>query len=802
MPQPEQPRPATKVPDPLSPSELRWRCDPSIFAFNSTRDVDPVVGVIGQDEAVDSLRYGLTTSAPGQNVFVRGLVGVGRLTLVRSLIKEVGPERPEAPDRTYVRNFTQPDRPRLISLPAGRAEPFEQAMNDLADFIRDELRKALSSDAVRSRTYKLNRERDAKVKEVTKPLEDKAREQGFAMAQVQEGDETYSTVVPLIDGKPVGNEEYEQARREGKISDEEHERNEKIRDDLLEEMDSVMARAMEVDQEHEEKVNELIRKETRRILEKRTEKVAKEFPGEVIASHLRELVDDVVESRLRLLFEEEVDFTSLYRVNVLTCRCEDDPCPVVVESSPTMSILVGSIDREIHSGGAVRTSHMMIRAGALLRAEGGYLILDARDLLEEPGAWKALIRTLRSGQLEITTPENSLLGAPQSLTPEPIDLKTKVIILGDEELYYILDAYDRDFPHLFKVLADFNPRLPRDDAGAHRYAGVLARIAGEEQIPHFQNDAVAALVEHGARVAAEGGKLTARFGRIADIAREAALLAEQDGRDLVSAGDVSEAIARSKRRGELPSKRFREALREGTIRVQTDGDAVGQINGLAVLHAGPLTYGFPARITATIGPGRAGLINIEREANLSGAIHTKSFYILGGLLRRLLASTHPLAFDASIAFEQSYGGIDGDSASAAEICCLLSSLTETPIRQSWAITGAIDQLGAIMAIGAVNEKIEGYFDVCSDIGLTGNQGVIIPTANANDLMLRQDVVDACETGRFQVRAVSDVRQALEILTGVPAGVREADAGYPEGTILHAAAKRALMFWEASMRSRD
>jgi len=409
---------------------------------------------------------------------------------------------------------------------------------------------------------------------------------------------------------------------------------------------------------------------------------------------------------------------------------------------------------------------------------------------------------LRTGRLEIVPSDLSAPWFGPLVKPEPIALNLKVVLIGSSELYYLLDGMDPDFPLMFKVLADFDSVIERDREGVVRYGEVLARIAREEGLPPFDRTAVAALAEHGARIAARQGKLTTRFGRLADLAREAAFVAAKAGGGQVTAVEVSEAIDRSKRRANLPSRRFRELLADGTIQVRTSGSVVGQINGLAVLQAGALTYGFPARITATIGPGTAGVINIEREAALSGAIHTKGFYILGGLLRHLLRTVHPLAFDASLAFEQSYGGIDGDSASGAEICCLLSSLTDVPLRQDLAMTGAIDQHGHILPVGGVNEKIEGFYDTCHDIGLTGSQGVIIPQANAGDLMLRPDVVEACGAGRFRVHAVQRVHEALELLTGWPAGARLDDLSYPEGTLLGLATAQAFYYWAQAARGAE
>ena len=377
-------------------------------------------------------------------------------------------------------------------------------------------------------------------------------------------------------------------------------------------------------------------------------------------------------------------------------------------------------------------------------------------------------------------------------------MKLRVILVGDAWIYHLLDHYDADFSHLFKVLADFDSLIERR-SGAQQYAGVLARIAREETLLPFHRSAVAALVEQGARIGAFHGKLTARFGRVADIAREAAFLARKAAQDTVTAPHVVEAVRRTKERASLPALRFRELVRDDVIHVSTSGEVVGQINGLAVIHAGPISYGFPARITATIGAGSAGVVNIEGRSELSGSIHTKGFHILGGLLRHLLQSDHPLAFSASLAFEQSYGMIDGDSASGAEICCLLSALTGIALRQSLAMTGAIDQLGRIQAIGGVNEKIEGFYDTCKDSGTLGEQGVLIPRSNVGDLMLRPDVVKACRDGRFHVYAVDNVRQALELLTGRPAGEGGEDGSYPEGTLLAVARSKARDYWLKSLQ---
>jgi ATP-dependent Lon protease len=443
---------------------------------------------------------------------------------------------------------------------------------------------------------------------------------------------------------------------------------------------------------------------------------------------------------------------------------------------------------------------MCIRPGSLLRADGGFLIIEDREIMDEPDAWKGLKRALRTGRVQIMPPEAIMPGWSTSLKPEAIEVNVKVLLLGDPMTYHLLDEHDPDFSQLFKVLVDFDSVIPRNAEGARHYGDVLARIACEEKLLPFDRTAVAALVEHGARIAGMAGKLSARFGRIADVAREAALIAKNRCSRVVEGDDVRRSVYRRKRRADLPSRRFREFVADGTIKIDTRGAVVGQINGLAVLQAGPIVYGFPTRLTATIGPGTAGVINIEREAALSGAIHTKGFYILGGLLRQLLRTEHPLAFDASVAFEQNYGAIDGDSASGAEICCLLSSLTGIPLRQDLAMTGAIDQKGHLLAVGAVDEKVEGFFEACRDLGPLPTQGVIIPKSIAPDLMLRHDVVEACRAGEFHVYAVDTVQEALELLTGIPAGAPDAKGRFPKGTVLGAAVERAREYWRRASAS--
>ena len=800
------PKASDTAPEPLAPEALRWRCDPTTLGFASTRELDPIPGIIGQDEAVEALRFGLEIHAPGQNIYVRGLKGTGRLTTVRKLLEEIRPESPAAPDHLYVHDFEHPDRPKLITVERGRGELFCEKLGELRRFIVRELAAALTGDLIDSRRKLLEQQTLADVRTRTEPLEAELAAAGLALVIREAGGVAQPLILPAIEGKPVAPERFAKMIESGELPGDAVEQLEQRSKAAREQVDRVFREVGELQRTLRDRVRELLRDEAEGLLRVASNELRELFSNQRVHAWLDAVIRDVVHRRLGEL-ESIEEHASLYEANPLSCHAADEPSPVIVETVGTMRSLLGTIDATATPDGGARTDHMAVRAGSLVRADGGVLVMEATEVLSQPGAWPALVRTLRSGFVELVMPELPVLVPVSSLKPEPIPVNVKVVLLGDARLYYMLDQLDNDFPHLFKVLADFDELIPRTRESVELYARVFRRIAAEEQLPSFSCTAIAELAEHGARVASTNQKLTARVGRLADIAREAAFLARKraaTGAEIeVQGEDVREAVRRTKRRADLPARRFRELVADGRMRIASDGWQVGQINGLAVIQAGPLTYGFPTRITATVGAGVGGTVNIEREAELSGAIHTKSFFILGGLLRQLLRSEHPLTFDASIAFEQSYGGIDGDSASGAEIVCLLSALTNEPIRQDIAMTGAIDQIGNILPIGAVNEKIEGFYDTCKVRGLTGAQGVVIPAANVGDLMLRHDVVEACARKQFNVWSVARIHEALALYFGRPAGERDAETGfYPEGSVLHAAVMSAFVLWQRAQAKPD
>ncbi len=794
------PTPPEPTPSPLSSDLLRWRCDPKTLSFNTTAEITPETGVVGQEQAIESLRFALETKAPDQNVYARGLVGSGRMTTVRRVIKDLDLPCEPRLDRCFVHNFVHPDRPRLISLPAGKGRMFRRRMRELGEFLEKGLSEALRDDLVKTRREAIEAAANTRIEALTEPFKEELKGDGLALVTIQSPNGGQTLVFPVFEGKPVSPEEFETAHNEKKVSDEEWKRFKDAHPERQKQLGRIGEEIGDLRRKAMEEIRDLAENTVRQLLQGRTEAISKEFAHEGVTSFLKEIVDDVIE---RGGEGEGFDPKARYGVNVILEQVDDSQrCPVVIENTPTLSNLLGTVE-PLWGPQDKSPDYDRVRPGALLRADGGFLVLDARDVLSEPGAWKVLVRTLRTSRLEIVPSEVGTLVQAPAVKPEAIPIQVRVILVGDAGLYYMLDQRDPDFAQLFKVLADFETTIPRDKHGVERYGHVVARVAEVEGLQPFDASSIAALAEHGARIGGRKNRLTSRFSRVIDIAREAAYVARKSGAEIVNAEHVRTTIDRTKHRASLPSRRFQEMIAEGGIRIETEGEVAGQINGLAVMQAGPLTYGFPARITASVGAGTGGVIDIEGMASMSGSIHTKGFHILRGLLQGLMRAEHPLAFSASLAFEQSYGGIDGDSASGAETCCLLSALAEVPIQQGMAMTGAIDQRGQIQVIGGVNEKIEGFFDVCAARGLTGKQGVVIPKGNVGDLMLRPDVVEACDNGKFKVCAVDTIQEAMSLMMGgdVTVGAFDEESNcYPEGSVLRRARERVQRFWKHSSKA--
>ncbi len=783
----------------LTPSALRWYCHPDSFDFEDTTELEPGTELLAGPAVQEALEFGLQNRARGANLYVRGLSGVGRLGFLEDLIQKLRLSCPIKQDRCYVHNFSQPDRPQLITLPAGKARAVKKELHGLVDFAQNKLPKVLEEGHVHGRRKRIEDRMDEDIDKATKGFQEELAKAGLQLVTLQAGTVTQAALFPVLDGKPIPPEELEALVQQGKLSPEE-------RTKILEPIDKYESKLEEITTQVEDirfagtrEIEDLITRTTRRMLNKAAKRILEKYPNEALDTFLQEVIEDIIEN---LVFEQEGDFEDpiwKYSLHIVLDNGSGNDCPVVVENHPTLINLLGTIEQAYGQNGPGPSDYRSIRAGALLRADGGFLILDAQDILSEPGAWRVLLRTLRTQRLEITPPELSNYGQGLSLKPEPIPIQVRVVLVGGHETYYLLDLAERDFSQLFKVLVDFDPDIAKNSEALKLYALLLARQQQEADLLPLDRTAVAALCEHGARIAAHRGKLTTRMDRVADIAREADWLARRSSAKVITQKEVRMAVQRTKERAMLPSRRYQEEVLEGSLILQTDGATIGQINGLAVMTAGPLTYGFPARITASIGAGQTGLLNIEENAEMSGNIHTKGFEILRGLLRYLLPVDHPLTFYASLAFEQNYGGIDGDSASGAEFCCLISALTKVPLRQDLAMTGAIDQRGNIEVIGGINEKIEGFYDICKARGLTGTQGVLIPEANAGDLMLRHDLLENAAKGLFHVYPISSVQEALELLTGMPSGELDEAGVYTPGSLLDRACACAEVLWRNSVR---
>ncbi|VAW38704.1 ATP-dependent protease La Type II [hydrothermal vent metagenome] len=773
--------------------QVRWQCDLEQLDFETTAELDKGNTMVGQHEALEALEYSIESRAFGQNAFVRGLHGIGRMEMICSLLNKANPQMAAKYDRCYVANFQQPDRPRLITLTAGDAKYFKRWMKKFADFVTKDLNNRIDSHDIKTKKAAIDAEVNQKIKLISEPFEQELAKQQLAMVNYKTEAGLQTVISPLHEEKPVNPQQWQELIAAGTITEQQQKQTQENIVKFSSQLQEMAKSISSIKYKGSEQTQELIETRTRQLLHAQTAKISKRFRTNAVQEYLTDACEDVIE---QFFYSEKEKFFphTRYNVNILVAQKKNTDCPIMIERVPTLSKLLGTIESKWGEKGPELSDHMSITAGTLLRADGGFLILDARDLLTEAGAWKILIRTIKNQLLEIVPTEMAWPFSQPTLKPEPIEVNVRVILMGDSQTYYMLDNYDPDFPDLFKVLADFDSEIKRNKDSFDNYAAVIARLVRQEKLLHFDKTAVAALIEHGARICSQKDRLTTNFPRIADLAREGNYLAQKQQAKLISAAHITLAIARTKKRAGLPSKKFQQMLSNGTINVFTAGEQVGEINGLAVISAGPIVYGFPSRITSTVAPGRAGVINIEGQADMSGSIHTKGFQILGGLLRHLLPTVHPLTFSASIAFEQSYGGIDGDSASGAEFCCLISAITNIPISQEFAMTGAIDQHGRLQAIGGVNEKIEGFFDTCQAQGFTDTQGVIIPQANAGDLMLRTDVQQAVKDNKFSIYAVAHVTQALEILCKQPAGVL-LDGTYPKNSILFKAMEKSNLFWK-------
>lgn len=741
----------------LSDEQLYWHVNAEDLPFNTSKDIKPNIQVYGHKTAKEALEFVIKCPAPKLNAYVRGAPGSGRKTVVRHLLNQCKPQARKRRDYCYVHNFSHPNNPRLIIVEAGYGKLLKQMMASFADYMTSDFLKTFNDDNIRENRRQTEQKANKEVSKIYAPFEEKLSAHNLVLANVNDGKTTQTVIAPVFNGKVLNQDEFNQLVSSGQISQEVLQDIENVLPALQQELLEVAEKADEIIEQSFAELRKIDNAFARKVLSEYLDTISKKFSSKFLDDYLTEIIDDFIETKLHNK-REAIDPHLLYGVNIVSQPHPNDDAPIIFESAPTLGNLLGTIEMDNNL-----LPYAKIRAGSLAQADGGFLIIDADDILAEGISWYAIMRTIKSKLINFIAGDDQQSSNSSGIKPEPIPIDVRVILIGSHQRYQQLHYFDNDFAAQFKVLVELDNELPREKTSYMQYAQVITKVINEEGLLHFTRDAIAQLIEHGARLLG-GHKISSSFGKIIDTAREANYLALKEKAELVDKKHVVSAILAVKKRAFLPVQSFYNLLEKGTIKIDTSGAVVGQINGLAVSQTSNISYGFPARITSTVSPGEAGLINIEGKANLSGQIHTKGFQILGGLLRHLIKPNHPLTFNASVAFEQSYGGIDGDSASGAEACCLLSAIANVPIQQSIAMTGAIDQFGNIQAIGGVNEKIEGFFDCCQFNNLSGQQGVIIPLANVAELMLKPPVVEACQKGEFHIYAVDHVLDALAILT--------------------------------------
>jgi len=781
----------------VPPDKLRWQCDPSVFDFECTQDLAPLGEFIGQDRAIRAVKFGLSMTLDGYNIYVAGLTGTGKTSVVKSHIKKLIEKRQAdgelhpLEDWCYLHNFTDPDHPQALNLPQGTGKIFRDQLNNLLQRLKEELAKAFASEEYKEQRKKIVEDGQAEPQKLFQERREEARQQGFLLEMTAAG----PALIPVVDEKPLSQTDYmalaESARRDLDTK----------RADLLKNLQTTLEKIGELQRQTAEKLQDNDKAVADYTVSLLFDNLMKEYRDSVkVAQYLADLKNFTVENLDIFKESEEQEPTAPgmpagyamlgrdpflpFKVNVFVDNSTTEGPPVITESNPNYPNLFGKIERRFLFGGYL-SDHTMLKPGAFQLANGGYLLLSTNEVLTNPGVWPALKRAIKAKEVRIEDPfEQFGLMAPQGLRPQPMPLDVKIVLIGDGLLYQMLSLYDEEFWEIFKIKADFDFEVNRSKENMIAFAAFIAGCCEDGQLCHFDRTGVARVVEYASRVVADQEKLSSRFAWIKELVEEAAYWARQDGAKRVSDKHVEKAVEERRFRHNLPDERIQELIERGTIMIDIDSAVMGQVNGLSVYSLGDVSFGKPSRITCQTFLGRGGVINIERESQLSGRIHDKGVLILSGYLGWKYAQDSPLSLSASLCFEQSYEGVEGDSASSTELYALLSSLSGVPIKQSIAVTGSVNQRGEIQPIGGVNQKVEGFFQVCQAKGLTGNQGVMIPQRNLRNLMLRQPVVDAVGEGKFHIYTVDNIDEGIEVLTSVEAGEKKEDGTYPEGSINH------------------
>lgn len=778
-------------------------------------DIDPCSEIIGQRRAIDAIELGLNVASKGYNIFVTGLPGTGRTTTISHLLKQLEHAEPNLMDICYVNNFKNADAPQVLIFKAGEGKRFKKDMGYLINSIRKAVPKIFLSEDYKDRQSRVVREYESRQKKLISSFEARLTERGFVMVQLQSSSGVKNEIQPLVDGEPNSLERLEELQKEGKFQMAQLHELRRRWDSLRREFDATTVESKKLSNKLEKAVEKLDYSMVAPLISDKISLLSKRYPDDVVVRHLGEVeeallgdLDRFREAQPRRGEQEAPPFRKHepyeeFSVNLVLDNSETDHVPIVIEKSPSYKKLFGSLERVVDRFGYWRTDFTRIYSGSILKATGGFLVMNALDVLSESGVWVALKRAMRNGELEITGYDPFMMMAGSGIKPNPIPLDVKVLLIGDSRVYNLLWHWDEDFKKIFKVKAEFDTVMAYNNQNVREYYRFVRRVIDDENLLPFEISGMQSLVEFGRRLSGHRQKLSLRFTAIADTVREAAFFARQRNSQKVTRRDVMLAQMNKRRRVNLVEDKIQEAFDNETLMVTTSGTKVGQINGLSVYDLGDYQFGRPSRITVNTSMGKAGVINIERDADLSGPLHNKGIGILSGFLRSMFAQDKPLAMTASISFEQSYGGIDGDSASSTEIYGILSSLTGIPIKQGVAVTGSVNQKGEIQPIGGVNHKIEGFYDVCKSRRLTGKQGVVIPHQNVQDLLLRPDVIKAIEAGKFHVYPVKTISEGIEVLTGIPGGRKLARGGFtPDSVFALADAKLLQMATALSQFGRE
>ena len=789
----------------LAAHELRWRCPEEWLPADSTAKIEPSQGIIGQARAVRALEFGLSVQSLGFNVFVTGLTGTGRMTAIELHLRPLAGEGEPPDDLLFVFNFARPEQPRLLRLAAGRGVVLRDRLDRLLRDISKALPGMFEGEEFQQRLEFALEDLKTKQQELIKGLERKVRAAGFTLVQVQVGSVTRPEILPMVEERPVTLEKLQSLAEEGKFDRQKATVIEQAHGKLSEELQRVFHEVMTMREEMVSRAEELRRATVEPLLKQALSHVARAVKDPRVSEYLDELLREMLE-HLELFGAhdggEEGDPLLRYRVNVVVDNGNTKGRPIIIETEPSYNNLFGTIEARLGQNLQSTSDHMRIRAGSLLRANGGFLVVNAFDAVSEAGVWPALKRALRYRRVVIRPRDILFAISGQALQPEPVEMDVKIVMIGDRALYDLLHDADEEFRKIFKVLADFDSEMPSGREQVQEFLSLMAKIVRDEKLPHVDRGGMAALVEEGVRLAHNRRRISARFSDVADILREAAFLAGGKRKKTVGVEHIHAAVRARRDRHSLPEEKLTKYMLDDVLVVATDGTAVGQVNGLTVYDLGYHAFGLPGRVTARVGLGREGVINIEREANMSGSVHDKGVLILSGFLRGNFAAEMPLSMTASIAFEQSYGGVEGDSASSTEVYAILSALSGIPIRQDLGVTGSVDQNGRIQAIGGVNEKVEGFFSLCAQRGLSGSQGVLMPESNVDDLQLDPEVVAAVEWGGFHIYPISRVEEGIELLMGVPAGARGPDGAYPPESVFGRCAARLAEMAEQLRHFRE